>query len=156
MGKGTIHSCLILDVRKKTNGCNFNLDETELSLLVRRVPYKWIGVSSKIVMDLRCVKILNAQRSWADDTNSSNGISIDSANQLGQKVVKLEDFVRSTCNVRPLGNRTRVGECGRKAHANGNERYTNNKYCFRNNLNGCCHTMDVNQSVSTIKVFAPL
>jgi hypothetical protein len=38
MGKGTIHSRLILDIRKKTDGCNVDLDETELSLLVGRVP----------------------------------------------------------------------------------------------------------------------
>ncbi len=51
---------LILNVRKKTDGYNIDLDETELSLLVGRVPSERYGLSCKIVMDLRCVKILNA------------------------------------------------------------------------------------------------
>jgi hypothetical protein len=127
MGKITIHCCLILDIRKKMDRCNIDLDETESSLLVGRVPDELNGLSGKIIMDLRCVKILNAQRSWADGTNNGNGISLDYAKQLVQEVVKLEDLVGSTCNVRPLGNRTHVGECRRNNHANGNERYTNNE-----------------------------
>ncbi len=109
------------------DGCNINLDETKFFLLVRRVPNERDGVSGMIVMDLSCVKILNAQRSWADGTDSCNGNSFDSANQLVQEVVKLDNLVRSTRNVRPLGNQTRVGECRRNAHANGNERCTNNE-----------------------------
>jgi hypothetical protein len=75
-----IHCYLILDVRKKTDRCNVNLDETELSLLGGRVLDERNGLSSNIVMDLRCVKILNSQRSWVDGTNGSNGISLDTAN----------------------------------------------------------------------------
>jgi hypothetical protein len=78
-------------------------------------------------MGLRHVKILNAQRSWADGTDSVNGIFLDSSNQLVQEVVKLEDLVGSTHNVRPLGNQTNVDKCRRNAHANGNERCTNNE-----------------------------
>jgi hypothetical protein len=80
MSEGAIHCCLILDVRKKTDRCNIDLDETELSLLLERVPNEHDGLSSKIVMDLRCIKILNAQRSWADSTNRGNGISLDFTN----------------------------------------------------------------------------
>ncbi len=76
------------------------------------------------VMDLRCVKILNAQRSWVDGTNDSNGISLDTTNQLVQEVFELEDL---TCNVRPLGNQTHVVKCGRNAHAKDNQRCTNNE-----------------------------
>jgi hypothetical protein len=104
MGEGGIHCCLILDVRKKTDRCNVNLDETELSLLVGRDPHERNGLSSNIIIDLRCIKILNAERSSVDGTNGSNCISLDTANQSVQEVFKLEDLVRSTCNVRPLGN----------------------------------------------------
>jgi hypothetical protein len=38
MGKIAIHCHFILDVRKKTDRCKVYLDESELSLLVGRVP----------------------------------------------------------------------------------------------------------------------
>ncbi len=76
---------------------------TELSILVGRVLNERDGLSSEIVMDLRCVKILNAHRSWVDGTNGSNGISLDTANQSVHKVFELEDLVKSTCNVRHGG-----------------------------------------------------
>jgi hypothetical protein len=63
MGEGAIHCCFILDVRKKTNGQNVDLDETELSLLVGRIPDECNGLSREIIMDLRCVKILNERDS---------------------------------------------------------------------------------------------
>ncbi len=56
MGEGTIHGRLILDVRKKTNGCHVDLDEAELSLLVGQIPNKLYGLSREIVMDLRLKK----------------------------------------------------------------------------------------------------
>ncbi len=60
-------------------------------------------------MDLRCIKILNAQGSWVDGTNGGNGISFDTANQLVQEVFELEGLVRSTRDVRPFGNQTNIG-----------------------------------------------
>ncbi len=80
MGDGAIHCHIILDVRKKTNGHNVDLDETELSLLDGRIPDECNVLSREIMMDLRCVKILNAQGSWIDGTDGSNGISLDTAN----------------------------------------------------------------------------
>jgi hypothetical protein len=122
MSEGGIHYHLILDVRKKMDRCNINLDETELFLFVGRIPDESNGLSSEIIMDLRCIKILNAQRSRVDGTDGSNCISLDTTNQLVQEVFELEELFRSTCNDRPLGNRTCEGICRRNAHANGNEK----------------------------------
>jgi hypothetical protein len=119
MGEGAIHCHLILDVRKKTNERNVDLDETELSLLVERIPDEPDGLSREIVVDLRYIKILNEKGSWIDGTNGGNGTSLDTANQSFQEVVELENFLRSTCDVRPFGNQTHIGRCGRSTHANG-------------------------------------
>jgi hypothetical protein len=43
MSEGAIYSHLILDVRKKMDGCNIDLDETELSLLVGRILINTLG-----------------------------------------------------------------------------------------------------------------
>ena len=48
-----IHSCLILDVRKETNGRDIDLDQTELVYFVGRVSNESNGVASKVEMDLR-------------------------------------------------------------------------------------------------------
>ncbi len=58
MGEIGIHSCLILDVRKETNGRNINLDQSELALFVGRVSNEGNGVAGKVEMDLRGIKVL--------------------------------------------------------------------------------------------------
>jgi hypothetical protein len=50
-----IHGCFILDVRKKTNGCDINLDKDELTLFVGRVSNESNGVAGKVEMDLRSI-----------------------------------------------------------------------------------------------------
>ncbi len=47
-----IHSCPILDVRKETNGCDIDLDQTELAHFVGRVSYEGNGVTGKVEVDL--------------------------------------------------------------------------------------------------------
>jgi hypothetical protein len=120
MGEGTIHGPLILDVRKKTNGSNIHLDEAKLSFLVGQIPNERNGLAGKIVMDLRSLKILNTQQSWVDNPNCCYGIASDTTNQAIQKVVKLKNLVRSTRDVRPLGNRTCVGRCRRNIYDGSN------------------------------------
>jgi hypothetical protein len=78
------------------------------------------GLAGKIVMDLRSIQILNTQQSRVDGPDCCNGISSDTTNKAIQKVVELENLVRSTCDVWPLGNRTRVGRCRRYLHASSN------------------------------------
>ncbi len=53
-----IHSCLILDVRKETNGRDIDLIQAELALFVGRDPIEGDGVSGKFGMNLRCIKVL--------------------------------------------------------------------------------------------------
>ncbi len=48
MVETVVHSCLILDIGKETNGRNINLDQTELAHFVGQVSneparLKWIG-----------------------------------------------------------------------------------------------------------------
>ncbi len=120
MSEGTIHCRLILDERKKMNGSNVDLDEAKLSFLVGQIPNELDGLAEKIVMGLRSKKIFNTQQSQVDGPNCCNGISSDTKNQAIQKVFELENLVRSTRDVQPLGNRTRVGKCRRNIHASSN------------------------------------
>jgi hypothetical protein len=48
-----IHSCLILDVRKETNGHDIDLDQTELTHFVGQVSNEGNGVAGQVEMDLR-------------------------------------------------------------------------------------------------------
>jgi hypothetical protein len=92
MGEGTIHGCLILDVRNKTNGSHIDLDEAELSFFVGKIPNERNGLSREIIMDLRSIQILNTQQSQVDSPNSCNGISSDTTNQAIQKLSKLKNW----------------------------------------------------------------
>jgi hypothetical protein len=47
-----IHSHLILDIRKKTNGRNVYLDQTKLAHFVGQVSNEGDGFASQIEMDL--------------------------------------------------------------------------------------------------------
>jgi hypothetical protein len=58
MGEIGIHSCLILDVRKETNGCDIDLDQAELALFVLRVSNEGNEVAGKVEMDLGGIKEL--------------------------------------------------------------------------------------------------
>ncbi len=102
------------------NGSNVDLDEAKLSFLVGQISDERNGLAGKIVMDLKSIKILNTQQSWVDGPNCCGSISSNTTNQAIQKVVELENLVRSTCDVQPLGNRTRVGRCRRNVHASSN------------------------------------
>jgi hypothetical protein len=53
-----IHSFLILDVRKKANGRDIDLDQTELANFVGRVSNEGNRVAGRIKMDLRGKKKL--------------------------------------------------------------------------------------------------
>jgi hypothetical protein len=46
-----VHSCLILDIRKKTNGRNVYLDQTKLTHFVGRVSNEGNGFAGQIEMD---------------------------------------------------------------------------------------------------------
>jgi hypothetical protein len=48
MGKFAIDCPLILNVRKKTDRCNINLDKTELSLLVEQLSTKAMGFPARL------------------------------------------------------------------------------------------------------------
>jgi hypothetical protein len=48
MGEIGIHICLILDVRKETNGCDINLDQAELALFVGRVSNEGNGSPARL------------------------------------------------------------------------------------------------------------
>jgi hypothetical protein len=52
------HSCLILDVKKETNGRNIDPDQTELAHFVGRFSNEGTGFSSQIEMDLGVEKEL--------------------------------------------------------------------------------------------------
>ncbi len=58
MVETVIHSCLILDIRKETNGRNVDLDQTELVHSVGRVINEGNGFAGQIKMDLGGVKEL--------------------------------------------------------------------------------------------------
>ncbi len=60
MVETVIHSCLILDIRKKMNGCNVYLDHTELAHFVRQVSNEGNGFAGQIDMDLGGIKVLSA------------------------------------------------------------------------------------------------
>jgi hypothetical protein len=55
-----IHSCLILDIRKKTNRRNVYLDQTKLAHFVGQVSNEGIEFAGQIEMDLGGVKVLGA------------------------------------------------------------------------------------------------
>ncbi len=55
-----IHSCLILDIRKKTNGHNVYLDQTKLAFFVGGVSNDGNGFAGQIEMDLGGIKVLGA------------------------------------------------------------------------------------------------
>ncbi len=55
-----VHSCLILDIRKKTNGRNVYLDQTKLAHFVGQVSNEGNGFPSQIEMDLGGIKVLSA------------------------------------------------------------------------------------------------
>jgi hypothetical protein len=48
-----VHSCLILDVKKKTIGGDINLDQTELAHFAGQVSNEGNGFAGQIEMDLR-------------------------------------------------------------------------------------------------------
>ncbi len=54
-----VHSCLILDVRKETNGRDIDLDQTELAHFVGGVSNEGNGFAGQIEMDLRGIKELD-------------------------------------------------------------------------------------------------
>ena len=60
MGEIGIHFCLILDVRKEMNGRDINLDQAELAPFVGRISNQSNGVTGKVEMDLRGIKVLGA------------------------------------------------------------------------------------------------
>ncbi len=76
-----IHSYLILDIRKKTNGRNVYLDQTKLTHFVGRVSNEGNGFAGQIEMDLGDVTVLGALRSRVDGPNSGDGIGFDASNQ---------------------------------------------------------------------------
>ncbi len=55
-----VHSHLILDIRKKTNGRNVYLDQTKLSHFVGQVSNEGNGFTGQIEMDLGGIKVLGA------------------------------------------------------------------------------------------------
>jgi hypothetical protein len=55
-----VHSHLILDIRKNTNGHHVYLDQTKLAHFVGRVSNEGNGFASQIEMDLGGVKVLGA------------------------------------------------------------------------------------------------
>jgi hypothetical protein len=60
MVETVIHSCLILDRRKKMNGRNIYLDQLELSHIFGQVCNEGNGFASQIEMDLGGIKVLGA------------------------------------------------------------------------------------------------
>jgi hypothetical protein len=55
-----VYNCLILDIRKKTNGRNVYLDQTKLAHFVGQVSNEGNGFTSRIEMDLGGIKVLGA------------------------------------------------------------------------------------------------
>jgi hypothetical protein len=88
-----IHSCLILDIRKETNGCDIDLDQPELALFAGRNSNEGNGVAGKVDMDLRCIKVSSTWRSWIDGPNGRYGIGFDAPNQTIKEVVELETWL---------------------------------------------------------------
>jgi hypothetical protein len=58
MVETVVHSHLILDIRKETNGRNVNLDQTELSHFVGRVSNEGNGFVGQFEKDLGGIKEL--------------------------------------------------------------------------------------------------
>jgi hypothetical protein len=114
-----VHGCLILDVRKETNGRDIDIDQTKLAHFVGQVSNEGNGDAGQIEMDLRGIKELGTQRSQVDGPDGGYGIGFDAPNQTIQEVVKLENLVRSSRDIGPLGKRGRVGSVGCDAHAIG-------------------------------------
>jgi hypothetical protein len=112
-----VHSCLILDIRKETNGRNVNLDQTELSHFVGRDSNEGNWIAGQIEMDLGGIKELGTYRSWIDSLNGGYGIGFDAPNQTIQEVVELENLIGSSHDIGPLGERGHVGSVGCDAHA---------------------------------------
>jgi hypothetical protein len=105
MVETVVHSCLILDIRKETNGRNVDLDQTELAHFVGRVSNESNEFASQIEMDLRGIKELGTYRSWVDSPGGKYSIGFDAPNQTIQEVVELENLVGGSRDVRPLGKR---------------------------------------------------
>jgi hypothetical protein len=80
------------------------------------------GFAGQIEMDLGGIKVLGAQRSWVDGTNSGDGIGFDASNQTLQEVVKLKNLFGNSRDIGPLGKGGRVGSVGCDAHATGIQR----------------------------------
>jgi hypothetical protein len=55
-----VHSRLILDIRKKTNGRNVYLDKTKLAHFDGQVSNEGNGFTGQIEMDLGDIKVLGA------------------------------------------------------------------------------------------------
>jgi hypothetical protein len=55
-----VHSCLIHDIRKKTNGRNIYLDQTKLAHFVGQVSNEGNCFAGQIEMDLGGIKVLGA------------------------------------------------------------------------------------------------
>ncbi len=53
-----IHSCLILDIRKETNGRNVNLDQSEVTYFIGQVSNEGNGFAGQIETDLGGIKEL--------------------------------------------------------------------------------------------------
>jgi hypothetical protein len=60
MAETDVNSRLILDIRKKTNGCNIYLNQTKLAHFVGRVFNEGNGFTGQIEMDLGSIKVLGA------------------------------------------------------------------------------------------------
>jgi hypothetical protein len=130
MGEVVIHRQLILEIRKKILiRLNFMYFQTassglylqtaascaylqtaslgrylQVAFLVGQIPNEHNRLTRKVVMDLRGIQILNAQRSRIDGLGCCSGVTSDTTNQAIQEVVKLENLVRSSCDVRSLWN----------------------------------------------------
>jgi hypothetical protein len=60
MVETVLHSCIILDIRKETNGRNIDLDQTELAYFVGQDSNEGNGFAGQTEMDLGGIKILGA------------------------------------------------------------------------------------------------
>ncbi len=60
MVETVVHSCLILDIRKKTNARNVYLDQNELTHLIGQVSNQGNGFAGQIEIDLGGIKVLGA------------------------------------------------------------------------------------------------
>ncbi len=114
-----VHSRLILDIRKKTNGHNVYLDQTKYAHFVGRISNEGNWFAGQIEMDLGVIEVLGAMRSQVDGPDSGDGVGFDASNQTLQEVVELEDLVGSSRDIRPLEKGGHVGSVGYDAHAIG-------------------------------------